>query len=645
MATDRYATNAFYNYTQFENGVFAGKGVAPAAQDKILKGDNPAFLWPGNNRRIAAGGANLDTAGNTIPGPHDQKIQRGYMRMLAQGFNNSASLERRRLHFQFNPDSITRSVSARNDIQSWMNQDPVNMTQPIPGDANFSFELFFNREREVVSGTYRQGANGPVVASQTPAQLALSGTTSKLLDGSAVTDIGVLSDLMVFDEIIGQGVNSQLIKSVITNASRVNTQARNKAAASKSNEPKQVAEAVATISGGKITKIQVSQTGAGYVVAPIVSITDSTGKGCVAKATFANGKITGVTVTNQGSDYSGSAKVVFTGGGSGSGSSTSDSQDQMPAFFDSDAAYTASNANFGNSAFLVSLPVRIVFSSLFMVEGFITSTNVTFNKFNSNMVPTQCVVGITMQALYIGFAREKTYLTQSLAAGLAASVVDETGNESPQVIEDAKGLKTLAKDLFHTLENFDNSNFTRLNPWGGGDEDSAYKNSDLSPKILFNNGTYKHSFGFRFIPTKKFRNECDKKKITELIASGTIVVEYKGPGAGTGHGTQAVGSKTEYIIENTPLNIEQLGNDDTSTVFTAVATDASKLGVGQEFDTSDTSNYTITLRMFFKVETSRQNTASGNDAQKLIIVKKNVKWADEVPMHNYEIFVPKGGPE
>ena len=48
---DRYATNAFNNFSQFEKGVFkAGE------EQTILTGDNPAFIWPPNNRRIAAGG-------------------------------------------------------------------------------------------------------------------------------------------------------------------------------------------------------------------------------------------------------------------------------------------------------------------------------------------------------------------------------------------------------------------------------------------------------------------------------------------------------------------------------------------------------------------------------------------------------------
>lgn len=72
------------------------------------------------------------------------------------------------------------------------------------------------------------------------------------------------------------------------------------------------------------------------------------------------------------------------------------------------------SANLGNNAFLIPMPVRIVFSELFMVDGFVTGTSVRFTKFNTNMVPIQASVGLSMNALYIGFAKEDTFLTVQL---------------------------------------------------------------------------------------------------------------------------------------------------------------------------------------------------------------------------------------
>lgn len=74
----------------------------------------------------------------------------------------------------------------------------------------------------------------------------------------------------------------------------------------------------------------------------------------------------------------------------------------------------ASSINLGNSAFLIPQPVRILFSSLFMIDGFVTSTDIQFTKFNTNMVPIQCKVILQVNAIYIGFARDKTFLTNQL---------------------------------------------------------------------------------------------------------------------------------------------------------------------------------------------------------------------------------------
>jgi len=72
--------------------------------------------------------------------------------------------------------------------------------------------------------------------------------------------------------------------------------------------------------------------------------------------------------------------------------------------------------NFGNSAFINPLPVRVVFSDVFMIEGLVTGSAVAFQKFNQNMIPTVCQVNVSMTALYAGFARKEAYLTNALNA-------------------------------------------------------------------------------------------------------------------------------------------------------------------------------------------------------------------------------------
>jgi hypothetical protein len=72
------------------------------------------------------------------------------------------------------------------------------------------------------------------------------------------------------------------------------------------------------------------------------------------------------------------------------------------------------NMNTGNVAFLLPVPVRIVFSSLYIVEGFVASTSVKFTKFSTQMVPIQCSVAVNVDAKYIGFAKKDTFLSLSL---------------------------------------------------------------------------------------------------------------------------------------------------------------------------------------------------------------------------------------
>lgn len=99
----------------------------------------------------------------------------------------------------------------------------------------------------------------------------------------------------------------------------------------------------------------------------------------------------------------------------------------------------AANQNIGNQAFLIPNPVRVLFSSLFMVDGYVTNMAVTFVKFNEAMVPMQCVVSIQMQAIYIGFAKKETYLTWALNQAVEREIgtIDSTPTVANQAAYDA----------------------------------------------------------------------------------------------------------------------------------------------------------------------------------------------------------------
>jgi hypothetical protein len=101
------------------------------------------------------------------------------------------------------------------------------------------------------------------------------------------------------------------------------------------------------------------------------------------------------------------------------------------------------DVNVGNTAFLHPLPVRVMFSSLYMVEGMVNSTNVVYTKFSSTMVPMQATMSVTMRAMYIGFASRDTWVTQYLQEAIEAEKQAELDVKQTK----ADGYNALIKEL------------------------------------------------------------------------------------------------------------------------------------------------------------------------------------------------------
>jgi hypothetical protein len=106
-----------------------------------------------------------------------------------------------------------------------------------------------------------------------------------------------------------------------------------------------------------------------------------------------------------------------------------------------------SSGMLGNTAVLVPQPVRLVFSSLFMVDGYVQNTDVTFSKFNKAMVPMVVDVNVTMEAKYIGFARKTTPLTLIGSASQAA-----IADQQAQTVAEANAYYAAATSVAKTLE-------------------------------------------------------------------------------------------------------------------------------------------------------------------------------------------------
>lgn len=282
------------NFTSSAKRTGAGYAVPDA--------DNQDFIYPSRAIRTINKDGNLKT----------EYLKRGYVRSLLTG----DGIDIKRCQFQFNPSAINQSVTQNTSILNFLQINPYQYSQPIPGNVTFQFDLFFDRTMEVNNG---------------------SRNTTSLTDDPwnnlGPEDIGVLHDLGSLYSIIGVGVNEYMENGMASSAEEFLTQS---------------------------------------VDAAVDRLTQQiTAEDAVDSA------------SNQRADYKEAVNQLF-------------------------------NVNKGNTAFLLPLPVRIVFSSLYIVEGLVQDFNVLFTKFNTNMVPMQCSVTVTFEAKYIGFAKKDTFFTNAL---------------------------------------------------------------------------------------------------------------------------------------------------------------------------------------------------------------------------------------
>jgi hypothetical protein len=293
----------------------------------------------------------------------DNQIQRGYMRLLSENLIDTEGRELTvtqalqhpqlgtKLNFQFNPNQLTRAVTARTDTQLWINQSPSQLLQPGIGDMNFGWSMLFNREAEVSAkevATERRTASGLEVDSPTLDQYVGGGwqyitdnsnydlSWERIFHGGsaeAAKVLGVLADISILDRITGQSITQESYDYAKKRLETLKTQGL----------AYDVAEGV----------------GSEFHESEAMSLEDA------AKGVF--GEKEGVTALLE--------------------------------------------ANVYNSAFLVPNPVRVVFSEHFMVDGYVNNVTVTFQKFSPEMIPTVATVDINMHAIYQGFARRESAFT------------------------------------------------------------------------------------------------------------------------------------------------------------------------------------------------------------------------------------------
>jgi len=162
--------------------------------------------------------------------PRDNKIQRGYMRLLGQvlkanlgtvpdtpqGNAATRSLEAlgAKLDFQFNPNQLNRSVTARTDTQLWINQSPSELLTPGLGDMSFQWTMIFNREEEVQRYYNQRGRwNKSGFHAESANSVSLDALIKEDPEEPRVAErIGILADIMVMDQITGQRLTEAAIE-------------------------------------------------------------------------------------------------------------------------------------------------------------------------------------------------------------------------------------------------------------------------------------------------------------------------------------------------------------------------------------------------------------------------------------------------
>jgi hypothetical protein len=152
-----------------------------------------------------------------------------------------------------------------------------------------------------------------------------------------------------------------------------------------------------------------------------------------------------------------------------------------------------SNVNIGNSAFLIPQPCRVIFSPMFMVDGFVMNTRVLFTKFSAKMIPIQCKVTLQMQAVYIGFAKNKTFISQQLADTREQNTQGQL-NANAEILAASK---VLAKNLQAINIGFSSDTRILNNP---SEATTAWTSSISTNKEAATDGTNKADSGLVYQP-------------------------------------------------------------------------------------------------------------------------------------------------
>lgn len=238
------------------------------------------------------------------------------------------------------------------------------------------------------------------------------------------------------------------------------------------------------------------------------------------------------------------------------------------------------------------------------------------------MVPTQCLVGVTMQALYIGFAREKTYLTQVLEDALNT---EDTGGsiEKPDETEQSS-LSSLSKKIFKLISS----------AAGSGTYGPNNLLDQTSVETLLG-GDRVDSMGISVVASDELKNLMKGvNRIESMSQSVTVTITYQGNSNSAITNLWKKGQKFVFTNSGDKWNVDDFGRDnprDTMnvklTLNNASPVDQSfLLKSGWDLDKTTTSKWDYEVKI--KTFVTPSSGSGGFYAKQVIKGKKtNVNWS------------------
>jgi hypothetical protein len=398
----------------------------------------------------------LNNATNQLEA-HTQILPKGFIRnLITNQGGNLAQFPNIRCNFQFNPQDIQHQIEARKDMYLPILQDPSQLNQPMAGNATFAFELIFDRSMEVNSNR----------------SLTVTNDGGTMPDPKSPETVGVFHDLRVLHSIIGQGLSSELmdaqlakLKQDVKNYATINYKQLN-------------IQATATADNSVTTFQPVNADGSVYEEGQDSDI-----------LVDLNSKKTSDFLSGIETDPGGGIKFM-------------------------------SDLNVGNSAFLIPQPCRVIFSPMFMVDGFVMNTNVLFTKFSAKMIPIQCKVHLQMQAVYIGFARAKTFITAQIE-----ETQEQNDEELATYTSDLTTLRKLLETHLSRITVAYNADPRILSKGGKEDATIEFSQSITSAKTNANS----ESFGMIYQPFWMFATKDFWYNRPYAITGGTSLISDSKP--------------------------------------------------------------------------------------------------------------------